>query len=100
MKYSIKLFINIFFHRSMAFHLFLSSTKDGEEVKEEVDDVQVEVEGGEDVLLGAERVLVIAAEHDLGVVDDVQREDDRAHCRVTDLGIAEVLFIVTVYYIV
>ena len=34
---------------------------------------------------------MVAAEHDLGVVDDVQREDDRADRRVTDLCIAEVL---------
>ena len=46
--------------------------EDGEEIHEEVDDVQVEVEGGEDVLLGAEGVLVAPAHHQLGVVHDVQ----------------------------
>ena len=50
--------------------------EDGEDVHEEVDDVQVEVEGGEDVLLGAEGVLVAPAHHQLGVVHDVEAEDD------------------------
>ena len=49
---------------------------DGEDVHEEVDDVQVEVQGGEHVLLGAERVLVAAPDHELRVVHDVQTEDD------------------------
>ena len=47
-----------------------------EDVHEEVDDVQVEVQGGEHVLLGAERVLVAAPDHQLGVVNDVEAEDD------------------------
>ena len=34
---------------------------------------------------------MVAAEHDLGVVDDVQREDDRANGGVANLGIAEML---------
>ena len=34
---------------------------------------------------------MVAAEHDLGVVDDIQREDDGAHCGVTNLRIAEML---------
>ena len=38
-----------------------------------------------------EYVLVVASEHDLGVVDDVQREDECAHCGVANLGIAEML---------
>ena len=46
-----------------------------EDVPEEVDDVQVDVEGGEDVLLRAESVLVFAAHHELCVVHDIQRED-------------------------
>ena len=33
---------------------------------------------------------MVTAKHDLGVVDDVEREDDRADRRVTNLGIAEV----------
>ena len=48
--------------------------EDGEEIHEEVDDVQVEVQGGEDVLLGTEGVLVTPAYHQLGVVHDVQAE--------------------------
>ena len=52
--------------------LLVPVTEDGEEIHEEVDDVQVEVQGGEDVLLGAEGVLVAPAHHQLGVVHDVQ----------------------------
>ena len=48
----------------------------GQDVHEEVDDVQVEVQRGEHVLLGAERVLVAASDHQLGVVHDVEAEDD------------------------
>ena len=38
---------------------------DHEDVHEEVDDVQVDVEGGEDVLLGAQAVLVLPTHHQL-----------------------------------
>ena len=47
-----------------------------EDVHEEVNDVQVEVQGGEHVLLGAKWVLVAAPNHQLGVVHDVEAEDD------------------------
>ena len=41
---------------------------DHEDVHEEVDHVQVDVEGGEDVLLGTQAVLVLPAHHQLGRV--------------------------------
>ena len=47
---------------------------DHEDVHEELDHVQVDVEGGEDVLLGGQRVLVLPAEHQLRVVDKVEGE--------------------------
>ena len=50
------------------------SPEDGQDVEEEVDDVQVEVQRGEDVFLGTQRVLVTATNHQLGVVHDVQAE--------------------------
>ena len=50
-----------------------------EDISEEVDDVQVEVEGGENVLLGTERVLVFPAHHHLSVVDNVEGEDESSH---------------------
>ena len=50
------------------------SPEDGQDVEEEVDDVQVEVQRGKDVLLGTKRVLVTAPNHQLGVVHDVQAE--------------------------
>lgn len=58
--------------------LIFGPPEDGQDVEEEVDDVQVEVEGGEDVLLGAEGVLVLAAHHELRVVHDVEREHQGA----------------------
>jgi len=45
-------------------------------VEEEIDDVQVEVERGKDILLGVQRILVIATHHHLGVKDNVEAEDD------------------------
>ena len=53
-----------------------------EDVPEEVDDVQVDVEGGEDVLLRAESVLVFAAHHELCVVHNVQGEDQSSDTAV------------------
>ena len=53
-----------------------------EDVSEEVDDVQVDVEGGEDVFLRAESVLVLPPHHELGVVHDVQREDQSSDTAV------------------
>ena len=39
-----------------------------------------------------EYVLVVASEqHDLGVEDDVQREDECAHCGVANLGITKMM---------
>ena len=52
------------------------------DVHEQVDDVKIEVESCKDVFLGAERVLVAATDHQLGVVDDVQTEDDAADAGV------------------
>jgi len=52
------------------------------DVHEQVDDVKIEVESCKDVFLGTERVLVAATDHQLGVVDDVQTEDDAADAGV------------------
>jgi len=51
---------------------------DHEDVHEEVDDVQVDVQGSKDVFLRAEAVLVLSPHHQLGVIDDVEREDEGA----------------------
>ena len=53
-----------------------------ENVSEEVDDVQVDVEGCEDVLLRTEGVLVFPAHHELSVVDDVKGEDESSNTAV------------------
>ena len=46
------------------------------DVHEEVDDVKIEIESSKDIFLWTERILVAATDHELGVVDDVQAEDD------------------------
>ena len=64
----------------------LWTSKDLQEVEEQVDDVQVEVEGGKDVLLRAEAVLVLPPHHDLSVVDQVDRKDQATTSGVTNIG--------------
>ena len=66
--------------------LIFGPPEDGQDVEEEVDDVQLEVEGGEDVLLRAERVLVLAPEHQLGVVHKVEGEHQGTGGSVPDHG--------------
>jgi len=51
---------------------------DGQYVHEDVDDVQVEVEGGEDVLLRTDGVLMIATQHQLGIVYQVNGKEHRS----------------------
>ena len=46
-------------------------SNDGEDEEEEVDDVEVQVESGEDVLLRRDGVLVLTTHHQLSVEDDV-----------------------------
>lgn len=55
-----------------------TNTDDGQDVQEDVDDVQVQVEGCEDVLLGGDAVLVLAAHHQLRVVHQVDGEQQSA----------------------
>ena len=66
--------------------LIFGPPEDGEDVEEEADDVQVEVEGGKDVLLRAEAVLVLPPHHDLSVVDQVDRKDQATNSGVTNIG--------------
>ena len=63
------------------FPLAPAIAEDGEDVHEQVDDVKVEVQGGEDVLLGAQGILMAPAYHQLGVVHDIQAES----CKVIQL---------------
>ena len=60
-----------------------------QDVHEQVDHVQVDVQSGEDVLLGAEGVLVTAAHHQLGVVHDVQGENQGSGRSISDLSSSE-----------
>jgi len=52
------------------------SSNNHENVHEEVDNVEINVESSEDVLLRAKGVLVLAPHHQLGVIHDVQGEDE------------------------
>ena len=63
------------------FPLAPTIAEDGEDVHEEVDDVKVEVQGGEDVLLGTQGILVFPTYHQLGVEHDKQAES----CKVIQL---------------
>lgn len=68
----------------MPLHRILVSggTNDGQNVQEDVDYIQVQVEGCEDVFLGGDAVLVLASHHQLGVVDQVEGEQQSAQRRV------------------
>ncbi len=59
--------------------LVAGGPNDGEDEEEQVDDVQVEVEGGEDVLLRGQRVLVLPPEHHLRVEHDVLKKRTVQH---------------------
>ena len=60
-------------------------TNDGQDVHEQVDDVKIEIEGSKDILLRTERVLVGATNHQLGIVDDVQTENDAANSSINQV---------------
>ncbi len=61
---------------------------DDEDVEEDVDDVEVEVEGGEDVVLGVDGQLVLAAHDQLRVEHQEQAEQERPHGAVRDVRIS------------
>ena len=67
------------------FFLVSAVSNNLKDVHEQVDDIEIEVESSKDVFLWTERVLVTAPDHELGVVDDVQTEDD-----APDAGVDEV----------
>lgn len=58
---------------------------DGEDVSEKIDHIQVDVEGGEDVFLRRDGVLVFAADHQLHVEHQVEAEEESAQARVNDV---------------
>ena len=47
---------------------------DGEDKEEEVDDIEIEVEGSEDVFLRGDGVLVFASDHHLSVEHNVLQQ--------------------------
>lgn len=61
------------------------AVEDAQDGEEEVDDVEVEADGGGDLLLD-----VVVAQHELGVDEDVAREDEGGEPAVDQLGRAAV----------
>jgi hypothetical protein len=75
----------VFWSRGVGLSSLISRISNDLQKKEkQVDDIQVEVERGKDVLLGVESVLVPTPHHQLSVKDDVTREDECANGRVHD----------------
>ena len=58
-----------------------------EDEQEDVDDVEIESQGCEDVLLRRDGVLVVTSHHHLGVVDQVEGEDESSSSSVHHLEI-------------
>ena len=67
-----------------------SSSDNHEDVHEEVDDVEIDVESSEDVLLRTEGVLVLAPHHQLGVIHDVQGEDEGTNRSISNHCVSEI----------
>lgn len=67
--------------------LSLTSTipDDRKNVSEDVDDVQVEGEGSEDILLRRDGELVVASNHELSVEHQIEGEEQGTHTRVHDV---------------
>ena len=66
---------------AMRWRRLAAAADEREDAEEHVDDVEVEVEGGEDVLLGRQRVLVLPPQHHLRVEDEVlPKEGTRQRC--------------------
>merc|ERR1719225_1734602 len=61
---------------------FLGSPDDPEDVEEDVENVEVDGDGCEDVLLRGDRVLVVATHHHLSIVDEIDGEDEDADATV------------------
>ena len=57
-----------------------------QDVSEEVDDVQVDVEGSKDVLLGGDGVLVAPTDHQLNVEHEVETEQQCSQAAVHNVN--------------
>lgn len=60
----------------MTLDLVTSIPNDGKDKEKEVDDVQVEIEGGKDVFLWGQAVFVLPSQHQLGVKDQVLQQQN------------------------
>lgn len=68
-----------------SFSLTSTISDNGENVREYVDDVQVESEGREDIFLGWDGELVVPSYHELCVKHQVEGEEQGTHARVYDV---------------
>merc|ERR1712113_799304 len=64
------------------FDSFLRSPNNPKDVEEDVENVEVDGDGCENVLLGGDRVLVVATHHHLSIVDEIDGEDEDADAAV------------------
>ena len=76
----------------MRWRRLAAATDERKDAEEHVDDVEVEVEGGEDVLLGRQRVLVLPPQHHLRVEDEVLPTEGTRQRR-EDSGIRSAFFL-------
>ena len=56
--------------------LISAPSKNKEDIKKEIHNIQVDVEGGEYIFLRTERVSMLSSHHQLGVVDQITGEDE------------------------
>lgn len=59
---------------SQSKNLILSARDKSQDHEEEINDVNVNVEGSQDVVLGRNGELVLATKHELRVEDEIHRE--------------------------
>ena len=65
----------------------LGQTYESEHEEKDVDYIEIESQGGEDVLFGGDRVLVVPSHHHLGVVHQVHGEQKGSYSSIYDLQI-------------
>ena len=63
----------------MTLDLVTSIANDGKDKEKEVDDVQVEIEGGKDVFFRGQAVFVLPSQHQLGVKHQVLQQQNGRH---------------------
>lgn len=59
-------------------------TNQHQNVHEDVHDVNIKIQSGENVLLGADRVLVLSSHHELNVIHEVDAEKESAEWSIDE----------------